>query len=106
MLAGRFNFDVLSLCTDSHFCSTKLKSGGEICNLGTVCVHIVRPVGAGSAKGAEGAMVPPDFGRSVNPISTHGADYAHHITTWHPHGPAWQYIYVEGCLLKCCILFK
>ena len=39
-LAGKFNFDVLSLCTDSHFCSTKLKSGGEICNLDTVCVHI------------------------------------------------------------------
>ena len=29
--------------------------------------------------GAGGAMAPPDFGRSVNPISTRGegADYAH-----------------------------
>ena len=34
-----------------------------------------RPVGAG------GSMAPPDFDRSVNPISTRGADYPHHITT-------------------------
>ena len=27
------------------------------------------------------AMAPPDFGRSVNPISARRADYAHHITT-------------------------
>ena len=27
-----------------------------------------------------GAMAPPDFGRSVNPISTRGTDYAHLIT--------------------------
>ena len=26
---------------------------------------------------ARGTMAPPDFGRSVNPISTKGADYAH-----------------------------
>ena len=31
--------------------------------------------------GAGGAMAPPDFGRSVNPISTRGTDYAHLITT-------------------------
>ena len=31
-----------------------------------------------------GAMAPPDFGRSVNPISTRVADYAHHITTGLP----------------------
>ena len=31
--------------------------------------------------GVEGAMEPPDFGRSVNPISTRGTDYAHLITT-------------------------
>ena len=34
--------------------------------------------------GAGGAMVPPDFGRSVNPISTRGTDYAHLITTGTP----------------------
>ena len=27
---------------------------------------------------------PPDFGRSVNPFSTRGADYAHLITTGTP----------------------
>ena len=37
-----------------------------------------RSVGAG---GAGVAAVTPDFGRSVNPISTSGADYSHHITT-------------------------
>ena len=31
--------------------------------------------------GAGGAMALPDFGRSVNPISTKGTDYAHLITT-------------------------
>ena len=36
------------------------------------------PVGAGIA------MAPPDFERSVNPISTRRADYAHHITTGPP----------------------
>ena len=29
--------------------------------------------------GAGGAMATPDFGRSVNPISTRGADVAHEI---------------------------
>ena len=28
-----------------------------------------------------GALAPSVFGRSVNPILTRGADYAHHITT-------------------------
>ena len=28
--------------------------------------------------GAWGAMTPPDFGRSVNPILTKGSDYAYH----------------------------
>ena len=34
--------------------------------------------------GAGGAAAPPDFGRSVNPISTGGADYVHHSTTCPP----------------------
>ena len=29
-------------------------------------------------------MAPPDVVRSVNPISTRGADYAHHITASPP----------------------
>ena len=33
---------------------------------------------------AGGAMAPPDFVRSVNPISTRGTDYAHQITTGTP----------------------
>ena len=36
-------------------------------------------------EGAGGAAAPPDFGRSVNPISTRGgADYAHHSATCPP----------------------
>ena len=31
--------------------------------------------------GAGGAMAPPDFVRSVNPISTRETDYAHKTTT-------------------------
>ena len=34
--------------------------------------------------GVGGAMAPPDFGRSVNPISTRGTDYAHLITIGTP----------------------
>ena len=36
----------------------------------------IRPV---IPEGAGGVMAPPDFGRSVNLISTKGADYAHQI---------------------------
>ena len=32
-------------------------------------------------EGGKGAISCPIFGRSVNPIPTRGADYAHHITT-------------------------
>ena len=35
-------------------------------------------------RGCHGAMAPPDFGRSVNPVSTRGTDYAHLITTGTP----------------------
>ena len=31
-----------------------------------------------------GAMAHPDFGRSINPISTRGTDYGHLITTGTP----------------------
>ena len=34
-------------------------------------------------EGAGGVMAPPDFGKSVNPISTRGTDYSHHITICH-----------------------
>ena len=51
--------------------------GEKNCFLQSVCsLHrVVVP------EGARGAMVPPDFGRSVNPILTMGggAVYAHHL---------------------------
>ena len=31
-------------------------------------------------RGAGGAMALPDFGRSVNPVSTRGADYGQHAS--------------------------
>ena len=34
--------------------------------------------------GTLGASAPPMFGRTVNPISTRGADYAHHSTSSPP----------------------
>ena len=34
--------------------------------------------------GAGEALAPPVFGKTVNPISTRGADYTHHITTSPP----------------------
>ena len=33
---------------------------------------------------AEWALAHPEFGSSVNPITTRGADYAHHITASPP----------------------
>ena len=39
---------------------------------------LIRAVASG------GALAPLVFGRTVNPISTRGADYAHHITTGPP----------------------
>ena len=41
----------------------------------------LRPVGA---RGVGGAMVPPDFARSANPISTSRTDYTLHIDTAPP----------------------
>ena len=40
----------------------------------------------------------PDFGRSINPISTKVADYAHHITT----GPR----IFRPLILRPCFLFQ
>ena len=42
-----------------------------------------RVVGVG---GVQGTRAPPIFGKSVDPISTRGADYAHLITTVPPPG--------------------
>ena len=36
--------------------------------------------GVARGGGAEGGQSPPEFGRSVNPIQTIGADYARHTT--------------------------
>ena len=43
--------------------------------------EVSRPVGA---EGTGDTMAPPDFGRSANPISTMGAEYAHLVTTGPP----------------------
>ena len=48
------------------------------------CMNTLRAV---KARGAVGAMASPDFGRSVNPISIRGVDYAHHIITCPPGFP-------------------
>ena len=40
--------------------------------------------GPSPAGGLGGALAPPVFGQSVNPISTRGANYAHHSTTSPP----------------------
>ena len=34
--------------------------------------------------GGQGGQAHPEFGSSVNPITTRGADYAHHITASPP----------------------
>ena len=48
-------------------------------NMCMICSRGVVPGDAG------GAMAPPDFGRSGNPISTRGTDYARLLNyKWHP----------------------
>ena len=48
-------------------------------------LHPVRLIDRGVARGgAEGALAPPEFGRSVDPIQTRGADYAPHTTASPP----------------------
>ena len=37
-------------------------------------------ISAAASGWAGGALAHPEFGSSVNPITTRGADYAHHIT--------------------------
>ena len=39
------------------------------------------PLQARRKRGAGGALAPPVFGKTVNPISTKGTDYAHLIIT-------------------------
>ena len=46
-----------------------------------VCSYILQ---ARRKWGAGGALVPPVFGQTVNPISTRGANYAHHSNTSPP----------------------
>ena len=58
------------ICLESNFMHKKKK---EINNLQQNRSRGVVPGG-----------VPPDFGRSVNPVSTRGTDYAHLITTGTP----------------------
>ena len=55
---------------------------------------ILRLVVPGGAGGAGGAITPPDFGRSVNPISTRRGTLCPSNYNWHPrifrpsYGPA------------------
>ena len=47
------------------------------------CGAVVRPSAAASGW-AGWALAHPEFGSSVNPITTRGADFAHHITASPP----------------------
>ena len=47
------------------------------------CHHIMHPRGVNRGRG-QGGQSPPEFGRSVNPIQTRGADYAPHTTASPP----------------------
>ena len=50
--------------------------------------------------GGQGGLAHPDFGSSVNPITTRGADYAHHITASPPgfeNPAAALHLILSGC---------
>jgi len=49
-----------------------------------VCVGFYIPLSAAASGRAGWALAHPEFGSSVNPITTRGADYAHHITASPP----------------------
>ena len=49
--------------------------------------------------GAEGAIAPPDFDRSVYPILVRGAHYTHHITTCPLPPPIFRPSYGDESLL-------
>ena len=53
---------------------------------GVICIVFVvnRYISAAASGWAEWALAHPEFGSSVNPITTRGADYAHHITASPP----------------------
>ena len=60
--------------------------------------NLVRTIRAVASGGLGGLQSPPVFGQTVNPISTRGADYAHHSTMSPPprifrpcDGPAVRY---------------
>ena len=65
-------------------CSSAPRFPSLVHALFTMSLVYIRPVVPG---GARGAMAPPDFGRSVDPISTREgvSDYAWH---WHPPPPS------------------
>ena len=65
------------LCQDDITNTLVFFVNGEFENMFPSFLNIIcRPIVPG---GARGTMATPDFGRSVNPISTKGADYAHGI---------------------------
>ena len=48
-------------------------------------MYILHSIHSAAASGWAGwALAHPEFGSSVNPITTRGADYAHHITASPP----------------------
>jgi hypothetical protein len=62
--------------------SSTLRTQNEVVNQVSSSEQVAHqhPMAVG-ARGAVGTEASSDDGRSVNPISTEGADYAHHITT-------------------------
>ena len=81
-MAYLFSRSSAVLCSISSPAYSTAKSPLKITNfiINISKVYIAGP----SSGGGWGASAPPNFDRSVNPISTRGADYAHHSTTSPP----------------------
>ena len=56
------------------------------------CHHIMHPRGVNRGRG-QGGQSPPEFGRSVNPIQTRGADYAPYTTASPPDSKSYLQIW-------------
>ena len=72
-------------CQHTLFSAENYRLNCQICIKFSVEAFEIKCMYSDAASGWAGwALAHPEFGSSVNPISTRGADFAHHITACPP----------------------
>ena len=79
IISSKIKSDAIITIIDKCWCSGKKMLTWTKSGLDSNCALYNIPFRGVVPGGAEGAMAPPDFGRSVSPISTRGADCARQI---------------------------